>query len=203
MAGLNDNSIIELVDIAGKDTDLSTLDDIIELTDVAKNKNTNFDTEDEFELEISKSKDYEVLNTNFDTDTDAKIDAKIDSDKFTDETTNNSETKAYDEFIDTDTNNELEPDEIDFDTSKPDNTDNTNEIVPHEDYVAIEKEKILPSDLKIDQDQVEIILERIIEKKFGAKIESILFEAMENVIEKQIIEIKESLQNNLDQIDNN
>ena len=60
----------------------------------------------------------------------------------------------------------------------------------------------LPDDLNIDQEQIEAVLERIIEKKFADKIESVLFEVMENVIEKQIIEIKESLQKDLDQIGN-
>ena len=61
----------------------------------------------------------------------------------------------------------------------------------------------MPDEIKIDQAQIEVILERIIEKKFADKIESILFEVMENVIEKQIIEIKESLQKDLEQIGNN
>ena len=55
-------------------------------------------------------------------------------------------------------------------------------------------------DIVVDREQIETILEQIIEKKFADKIESILFEVMEKVIEKQIIEIKESLQKNLEQI---
>ncbi len=50
----------------------------------------------------------------------------------------------------------------------------------------------------IDQGQIEAALERIIEKKFADKIDSVLFDVMENVIEKQIIKIKESLQKELD-----
>ena len=42
-------------------------------------------------------------------------------------------------------------------------------------------------------EQVEVALERVIEKKFADKIEGILFEVMEKVIEKEITEIRESL----------
>ena len=45
-------------------------------------------------------------------------------------------------------------------------------------------------------------MERVVEKKFADKIETILFEVMEKVIEKEIKEIKESLQKDLDQIGN-
>ncbi len=54
----------------------------------------------------------------------------------------------------------------------------------------------------IDQSQIEAALERVIEKKFSDKIETILFEVMEKVIEKEIAEIRESLQRDLDQIGN-
>ena len=54
----------------------------------------------------------------------------------------------------------------------------------------------------IDQGQIAAALERVIEKKFSGKIETILFEVMEKVIEKEITEIKESLQRDLDQIGN-
>ena len=61
-----------------------------------------------------------------------------------------------------------------------------------------ELDKVEPDDFNIDQEQIETVLERIIEKKFSAKIESILFEVMENVIEKQIVKIKENLQKDLE-----
>jgi hypothetical protein len=52
----------------------------------------------------------------------------------------------------------------------------------------------------ITQEQVEAALERVIENKFADKIEAILFEKMEKVIEREIADIKESLQKDLDQI---
>ncbi len=57
-------------------------------------------------------------------------------------------------------------------------------------------------DMDVSQEQVEAVLERVIEKKFADKIDSILFEVMERIIKKEIIEIKESLQKDLDQIGN-
>ncbi|THB81391.1 MAG: hypothetical protein D3926_02225 [Desulfobacteraceae bacterium] len=53
----------------------------------------------------------------------------------------------------------------------------------------------------LSKEQIEAALERVIENKFSQKIESILFEVMEKVIEKEIQEIKESLQKDLDDID--
>ncbi len=55
-----------------------------------------------------------------------------------------------------------------------------------------------PADVSLDM--VEKALENVIEKKFAGKIESILFEVMEKVIEKEIKEIKDSLQKDLDRI---
>ena len=82
-------------------------------------------------------------------------------------------------------------------------SDDNNDIIEDKSKLEPEAQKIVSDDINIDQAQVEAILERIIEKKFADKIESILFEVMENVIEKQIIEIKESLQKDLEQIGNN
>ncbi|WP_022668470.1 hypothetical protein [Desulfospira joergensenii] len=53
---------------------------------------------------------------------------------------------------------------------------------------------------KVSSDRVEAALERVIEKKFAGKIETILFEVIEKMIEKEIKEIKASLQKDLDQI---
>ncbi|NOX33232.1 MAG: hypothetical protein GXP56_05775 [Deltaproteobacteria bacterium] len=57
-------------------------------------------------------------------------------------------------------------------------------------------------DLSVSPEVLEAALERVIEKKFADKIEAILFEVMEKVIGKEIGEIKESLQKDLDQIGN-
>lgn len=54
----------------------------------------------------------------------------------------------------------------------------------------------------LSPEQIETALEKVIEKKFAAQIQSILFQVMERVIEKEISEIRESLQKDLDQIGN-
>ncbi len=51
-------------------------------------------------------------------------------------------------------------------------------------------------------EQVEAALEKVIEKQFADKIQTILFQVVEKVIEKEITEIRESLQKDLDQIEN-
>nr|NJM01850.1 hypothetical protein [Desulfobacula sp.] len=51
-------------------------------------------------------------------------------------------------------------------------------------------------------EQVEAALEKVIEKQFADKIETILFQVIEKVIEREITGIRESLQKDLDQIEN-
>ncbi len=174
MTGLDDD-IIELTDIAKKDSDLSTDDDVIELTDIAEGETTNLDLdiekEDEFDPEISDAEDVDQVDDEFTDDIfeDDEVEDDLDDDELTD----------IDQVDD-----ELEDDAADIIADKP-------EAEPDSD-------KVVPEDFNIDQEQIETILERIIEKKFAGKIESILFEVMENVIEKQIVEIKESLQKDLE-----
>ncbi len=57
-------------------------------------------------------------------------------------------------------------------------------------------------DSSISQEQVDAALERVIEKKFAEKIEKILFEVMERVIEKEVVDLKARLQKDLDEIGN-
>ena len=54
----------------------------------------------------------------------------------------------------------------------------------------------------ISQEALQVALERVIEKKFSETIEKILFEVMEKVIQKEIADIKASLQKDLDEIGN-
>ena len=49
-------------------------------------------------------------------------------------------------------------------------------------------------DLDVTEEQVMAALERVIEKKFADKIETLLFEVLERVIQNEVAEIKESLQ---------
>ncbi|MBW2653559.1 MAG: hypothetical protein JRC91_01130 [Deltaproteobacteria bacterium] len=68
------------------------------------------------------------------------------------------------------------------------------------DDISIEQDQeiVSPQELSLPPEQLEAALERVIEKKFGDKIETLLFEVMEKVIEKEIAKIKESFQKELD-----
>ncbi|MDA3788823.1 MAG: hypothetical protein PF503_10060 [Desulfobacula sp.] len=57
-------------------------------------------------------------------------------------------------------------------------------------------------ELSVSQEQLETALERVIEKRFADKIDILLIEGMEKVIKKEIVEIKERLQKDLDQMEN-
>jgi hypothetical protein len=52
----------------------------------------------------------------------------------------------------------------------------------------------------ITQEQLDAALERVIEKKFSNKIEKILFEVIEKVLEKEVLDIRQRLQKDLDEI---
>ena len=170
MTDLDDDYTTELADNSDKGSDLSTDEDVIELTDIVKDETTNPDLEvekeDEFDFELSDSKDAEQIDDEF---TDVELeDVELEDVELEDV-----------ELEDV----ELEDDAADFTVDKPETEPGL--------------ERAAPDDFNIDQEQIETILERIIEKKFAGKIESILFEVMENVIEKQIVEIKERLQKEL------
>ncbi|MBU1342875.1 MAG: hypothetical protein KKE44_05545 [Proteobacteria bacterium] len=76
------------------------------------------------------------------------------------------------------------------------------EDTPDDDLVETEETVAAAGELDVSQEQIEAALERVIEKKFGERIEILLFEVIEKVIEKEIVEIRESLQKDLDQIGN-
>ena len=57
-------------------------------------------------------------------------------------------------------------------------------------------------ELSVSQEQLETALERVIEKRFADKIDILLIEGMEKVIKKEINQIKERLQKDLDQMEN-
>lgn len=83
------------------------------------------------------------------------------------------------------------PDSIEPDLIKPDEF-----IEPG----AIAEVEVDVQDFSVSQEQLEAALERVIEKKFADKIENILFEVMEKVIEKEITEIRDCLQKDLNEI---
>jgi len=113
----------------------------------------------------------------------------------------------------------LDHDALDHDTLDHDTLDqeiieltdihtNTDEVQADEvqaeepDDNDLDMESVLMGDSSISQEQVDAALERVIEKKFAEKIEKILFEVMERVIEKEVVDLKARLQKDLDEIGN-
>ena len=58
-----------------------------------------------------------------------------------------------------------------------------------------------PTMPEISREELEAALERVIERKFSQTIETVLFEVMEKVLKKEIADIKQALQKDLDDID--
>ncbi|MEH0022254.1 MAG: hypothetical protein V6Z89_21555 [Desulfobacter sp.] len=58
-----------------------------------------------------------------------------------------------------------------------------------------------PTMPEISREELEAALERVIERKFSQTIETVLFEVMEKVLKKEITDIKQALQKDLDDID--
>jgi hypothetical protein len=166
MADMDDDPIIELNDIADKNSEVSTSQEILELTEITEDENSNddfkVDEKDDFGLEIS----------DFDDDHQDVQDELQDFDLL--------DSDLEEDFFEVTEHDEQDQEDID-----------TLEVVS-------ESGNSIPGNLNIDQEQIEIILERIIEKKFAEKIENLLFDVMEKVIKKQIIKTKESLQKDLE-----
>ncbi|OGR34453.1 MAG: hypothetical protein A3J80_02820 [Desulfobacula sp. RIFOXYB2_FULL_45_6] len=76
----------------------------------------------------------------------------------------------------------------------------SDDIIDLTDIVEKEEKEISSPSFHPTAEQVEAALEKVIEKQFADKIQTILFQVMERVIEKEIAEIRESLQKDLDQI---
>jgi len=80
--------------------------------------------------------------------------------------------------------------------------------LPQMDSDAVESspekssDQVQPDLSGMSMEQLEAAIERVVEKKFSRQIEKILFEITEKVIKKEIADIKEGLQRDLDDIDN-
>ena len=165
-----DDGIIDLMDIVDKDPEDVSDDSFIELTDVVKEEN----------IDLTVEADDDVIEL-----TDVAEEDSIEGDLGI----ANQESPEFDEDL-----------ELDGGVSDDEGLDleskDSSEII-----LAESVDSPVPfSDLNVDQAQIEAAFERVIEKKFADKIETILFAVMEKVIEKEITEIKENLQKDLDDI---
>jgi len=145
-----DEKIVELTDNVGGSKDLSTQEDIIELTDIVEDDNAVLDMD------------------------------SIKKDGF-----------------ETGENLELE-DDISFKEGLELEMDDPADEIPVEPYVAAAPDL----ELSVTQEQLEAALDRVIEKKFADKIDILLIDGMEKAIKKEIAEIKERLQKDLDLMGN-
>ena len=160
--------------MSGKETD-----DLIELTDIIAD-----DAEDIIELTDIAAPEQENMDTKSienDDDSDEEIDIELIS-------PDESETVLT---LDDEADDEVAGDNFELEIEAP--------KVP---ILSSDSETGSSVDVQVSMEQVQAALESVIEKKFADRIESILFEVMENVIEKEIGAIKQSLQKDLDEIGN-
>lgn len=166
-----DDGIIELTQVVEEDFSDAPGQEVIELTDI--------DTQVEGTRE-----DY--LDLDFDTDP-----AKTDNNGL---------------FDDGDLDFDLDLDETIAKVSKQDNeiSEPILPIVPVSDESVsgplVSGAPVTDIEPTVTQEQVDAALERVIEKKFAKIIEKSLLEVMEKVLEREIVDIRKRLQNDLDEI---
>jgi hypothetical protein len=168
-----DDGIIELTQVVEEETSDATDQDVIELTDI--------DTQ----IEGTKQ-DY--LDLDFDTSPeDADSDGLFDDGDL-----------AFDIDLDETT---AKVSEQEKDLSEP-----AEPILPIPDFPdsgePVSGAPVTAIEPSVTQEQVDAALERVIEKKFAKIIEKSLLEVMEKVLEREIVDIRKRLQNDLDEIAN-
>jgi len=167
-----DDGIIELTQVVEEDLSGAPEQDVIELTDI----DTQIDgtKEDYLDLDFDTGPATTDNNGLFD---DGDLDFDIDLDE-TIARVSEQENEILEPIL------PIEPDS------------NSVPIAPVSGPPAI---VIEPT---VTQDQVDAALERVIEKKFAKIIEKSLLEVMEKVLEREIVDIRKRLQNDLDEISN-
>jgi len=182
-----DEKIVELTEIADEKKVSSTKEDIIDLTDIADGGKTLPTQEDIIELtdiadkEKAPSTQDDIIEL---TDIIGDDTAILDMDSI--------KAKGFK----SEENLELEDDTSFTEGTELKMEDPVNEKPLESDVVAAPDMQF-----SVPQEQLEAALERVIEKKFADKIEFLLLEGVEKVIKKEIIEIKERLQKDLDQLE--
>ncbi len=201
-----DEKIVELTDIADEKKDSSTKEDIVDLTDIVDRGKIPPTQEDIIELTdiVDKEKDPPIKEDIIDltdiADEEKVSPAQEDIIELTDIVGDKNalpdmgSIKAED--FKSEENLELEDDISFIEGPELKMEDPVNEKPFESDVVAAPD-----MHLSVTQEQLEAALERVIEKKFADKIEFLLFESMEKVIKKEIVEIKERLQKDLDQME--
>ena len=176
----SDEKIVELTDIADE-KDASAQEDLIELKDIAHVEKESSIQEDIIEL----------------TDITEGQSPVLELDSIKEEKVEPEEALELGEGIIFKEELELE-DEISFNEDHGLKRADLSEDAPFESDVS----EVPGMDLSMTSEQLETALERVIEKRFADKIDILLTEGMERVIKKEIAEIKERLQKDLNQMGN-
>lgn len=182
-----DEEIVELTDIGDEKKASSTKEDVIDLVDIAYGEKTSPVQDDIIELtdivekEIAPSTQEDIIEL---TDIIGDDTANLDLDSVKAESFKSEEN--------------LEPEE---DTSFIEKAEPKMEDPINEEQLELDVDAAPDMPFNVTQEQLEAALERVIEKKFADKIEALLFESMEKVIKKEIVEIKDRLQKDLDQME--
>jgi len=198
--------IIELTDIVDEEKDPPIKEDIIELTDIADEKKASSTTEDIIDLtdiagaEKIPSAQEDIIELTDIANEEKVLPAQEDILELTDIVGDKKALPDMDsikeEGFKSEENLELEDDTSFTEGTELKMEDPVNEESLESDVVAAPE-----TQFSVSQEQLEAALEKVIEKKFADKIEFLLLESMEKVIKKEIIEIKERLQKDLDQLE--
>jgi hypothetical protein len=186
-------TIIDLTDIVDGNSSLDAMTDVIDLDDIADGDTSKSAKEslekDGEEVFVEVDEDYiEVTDEPFDagdTGEDDEFDMEFDEDdneKKPMSGLSKSAATAFDmekvkELVRQEIGNQLAENEQDVDD------DENNNI-----------------EVDIPPEEIKIAIEKIIQEKFSENIESVFFEVMEKVMEKEIAAVKKNMQKDLDNI---
>lgn len=97
------------------------------------------------------------------------------------------------------TSDPLDPDVIELtDIETPAGPDKGLELdIPAKDTAGI---PVCQVESSVTREQLDAALERVIENKFGTQIEGLVFEVMEKVLERELVNIRKRLQKDLDEL---
>lgn len=199
------DDVIELTDIVDGSFDESD-DSVIELTDIVEDDLGVTFEEPVIELDDPVIELTDIVEENTASEPDLALD-NVDGEALDFGDDFSMEDEFSEESAIEPAAPEPEADVIGLPGDEPDEPDEIQEEEALLDNVSMEEDLAnetpvadAPSpEINLGVEDIEAALERVIEKKFADRIETMLFEVMEKVIEKEIMQIKNSLLKDLDQ----
>lgn len=196
---LDDSQIEDVVteEITMDETPLEGIDmaqDGLEIEDDFQSLDTSGDTEMDDDIDSFDQMDGTEEEIPFDA---LEMDIDDEDDSFEDMTFDADEHEESE--VDTDADNDMDSVDIDLDRVEY-QADAEPEESSEPEIAAVPLPVTDSPGVTISDEQLDAALERVIEKKFADKIEVVLLEVMQQVIEKEISQIKQTLQEDLDQI---